>query len=127
MDFLNDSTEIHYVAFAINNIDLVTARKAQSLLSQISKAAYPSDNYDISFSAIDNGSFLLWAGPFDDKKGALKYLGLMNPKLKPQFLALMPKQQYEIYIFGKSNISLVSTPSALTSYKEFMFKKIYKP
>ena len=127
MDFLNDSTEIHYVAFAINNIDLVTARKAQSLLSQISKAAYPSDNYDISFSAIDNGSFLLWAGPFDDKKGALKYLGLMNPKLKPQFLALMPKQQYEIYIFGKSNISLISTPSALTSYKEFMFKKIYKP
>jgi hypothetical protein len=127
MDFLNDSTENHYVAFAINNIDLVTARKAQSLLSQISKAAYPSDNYDISFSAIDNGSFLLWAGPFDDKKGALKYLGLMNPKLKPQFLALMPKQQYEIYIFGKSNISLVSTPSALTSYKEFMFKKIYKP
>jgi hypothetical protein len=125
--FINDSSESHYIVVAINNIALATAKKAQTALMQLNKDNSANTTINVTFSELEKNNYLLWLGPFDNKYGSIQYLNKVKPKLNAQILALTPKQQFEIYIFGKSNISMINTPSLLTLYKDFMINKIYKP
>jgi hypothetical protein len=94
---------------------------------QLNKDNSANTTINVTFSELEKNNYLLWLGPFDNKYGSIQYLNKVKPKLNAQILALTPKQQFEIYIFGKSNISMINTPSLLTLYKDFMINKIYKP
>jgi hypothetical protein len=125
--FQNDTLENHYIALVINNIDLVKLKKAQSSLIKLNNNYSNYPNLTVTSSQITKDQQILWIGPLSNKMQAITYLGELKPKLPIQIFTYIPKQQYEIYIFGKSNISLINNAQALDFYKEFMINKIYKP
>jgi hypothetical protein len=125
--FQNDTLENHYIALVINNIDLVKLKKAQSSLIKLNNNNSNYPNLTVTSSQITKDQQILWIGPLSNKMQAITYLGELKPKLPTQIFTYIPKQQYEIYIFGKSNISLINNAQALDFYKEFMINKIYKP
>ena len=127
LNFMNDSLEKHYLAIAINDIGIDESKRLQNAFLQTIKLDPAFINLNATFSSFEKASTLFWVGPFDNKKAAIQYLNLQKTKLTDQISLINPKHQYEIYIFGKSNISLIASPEALKLYKDFMFNKIYKP
>ena len=102
-------------------------KKAQSSLIKLNNNNSNYPNLTVTSSQITKDQQILWIGPLSNKMQAITYLGELKPKLPTQIFTYIPKQQYEIYIFGKSNISLINNAQALDFYKEFMINKIYKP
>ena len=127
LHFMNDSLEKHYLSIAINDIGIDESKRLQNAFLQTIKLDPAFINLIATFSSFEKASTLFWVGPFDNKKAAIQYLNLQKTKLTDQISLINPKHQYEIYIFGKSNISLIASPEALKLYKDFMFNKIYKP
>ncbi|MFM1841098.1 MAG: hypothetical protein RIR47_1147, partial [Bacteroidota bacterium] len=65
-------------------------------------------------------------GPFDTQKQAINYAQKVKPRLKTEIISFIPAKQYEIFIFGKSNILQINNNEDLLLYRDFMFKNIYQ-
>jgi hypothetical protein len=123
--FVNDSLEQHYVSIAITN-ELVI-EKTKTAIGNLNKSVYPSVNLNITFAQLDKSKYLVWIGPFSNGNQGIKYLNDVKTKLIKEITPFITQQQYEIYIFGKSNISLIKNSQDLKMYREFMINYIYKP
>ena len=88
---------------------------------------YPNLKLNTTFTQLEQKQNMIWIGPFDNGNQSIKYLQAVKAKLATQIIPFIPQQQYEIYIFGKSNISLIHDAKDLNLYKTFMINKIYKP
>ncbi len=127
LTFKNDSLDKHYIAIATHNIKPTDISKIQVAFQNNSKLDFRSNNLNTTFAPLDAVTYLVWIGPFDNVNQSIKYLDRIKPKLTGQIIPFIPQQQYEIYIFGKSNIELIKDTQDLILYKEFMIHQIYKP
>ena len=126
-DFVNDSLEQHYVSIAITNTNELVIEKTKTAIGNLNKSVYPSVNLNNTFAQLDKSKYLVWIGPFSNGNQAIKYLNEVKIKLIKEIAPFITQQQYEIYIFGKSNISLIKNSQDLKMYREFMINNIYKP
>jgi len=125
--FKNDSLDKHYIAIATHSVKPTDISKMQVAFQNNNKLNFPSNNLNTTFAPLEAGTYLIWIGPFDNVNQSIKYLDRIKPKLTGEIIPFIPQQQYEIYIFGKSNIELIKDNQDLKLYKEFMIHQIYKP
>lgn len=125
--FKNDSLDKHYIAIATHSVKPTDISKMQVAFQNNNKLNFPSNNLITTFAPLEAGTNLIWIGPFDNVNQSIKYLDRIKPKLTGEIIPFIPQQQYEIYIFGKSNIELIKDNQDLKLYKEFMIHQIYKP
>jgi hypothetical protein len=127
ISFRNDSTQPHYISFAVDNTSANQIERMQAAMQQFHKNEKGLPNLNVTYTQLDKMLYLLWIGPFDNVNQSIKYINTVKTKLATQITPFIPQQQYEIYIFGKSNISLIPDSKALKLYREFMINNIYKP
>ncbi len=118
--FTNDSLQQHYAAIAVMNSNSATMDRIQTAIQQYHKNEKSTNLLTATYTELDKAQYLLWIGPFDNVNQSIKYLNTLKGKLSSQILPFIPQQQYEIYIFGKSNISTIQNSMDLKAYKDFM-------
>lgn len=127
ISFKNDSLEQHFIAISFKLIKPSNIIKLQSAWMNLNKSWYPNKQINTSFAPLNNKGNILWMGPFENGYQSIKYWNTYKSQLLQQIDLLIPQQQYEIYIFGKSNISLIKDYDDLSKYKEFMIQHIFTP
>jgi hypothetical protein len=125
--FSHDSAQQHYMTLAVYNTSSNNIDRLQAAIQQYNKNDKGLLNLNVTYTQLDKLLYLIWVGPFDNGNQSIKYLNAIKSKLAAQIIPFIPQQQYEIYIFGKSNISLIQDSKDLKAYREFMINNIYKP
>jgi hypothetical protein len=125
--FSNDSLEAHYVGFVTNKVNPVLIKEMQNALQNVNREEYYALNLNTTYAQFDQGNYIIWVGPFEDRKVAKIYFNRLSPKLPTEIISFVPLNQYETYIIGKTNIILIKDRQDLLNYKNFMLNKIYKP
>ena len=125
--FSNDSLEAHYVGFVTNKVNPVLIKEMQNALQNVNREEYYALNLNTTYAQFDQGNYIIWVGPFEDRKVAKIYFSRLSPKLPTEIISFVPTNQYETYIIGKTNIILIKDRQDLLNYKNFMLNKIYKP
>ncbi len=125
--FSNDSLEAHYIGFVTNKVNPVLIKEMQNALQNVNREEYFTLNLNTTYAQFDQGNYIIWVGPFEDRKFAKIYFNRLSPKLPTEIISFVPTNQYETYIIGKTNILLIKDRQDLLNYKNFMLNKIYKP
>jgi tetratricopeptide (TPR) repeat protein len=125
--FNNDSTEPHFVAFVTSNMRPMFVKEMQNSFSTLNSDEFPKMNLNTTFVQFQEGSYIVWIGPFENTQKSKQYLNRIKPRLKNELISFVTDKQYEMYILSKSNILLIKTLEDLKLYKEFMLNQIYKP
>ncbi len=124
--FTNDSTEEHYIGIVIKGTKEVFAKEAQNAMDNLNTDEFNSLQLSSTYVQFNKDTYIVWVGPFDTQKQAITYTQKVKPRLKTEIISFIPAKQYEIFIFGKSNILQISNNEDLLLYKDFMFKHIYQ-
>jgi len=126
IQFTNDSTEEHYMAMIIKGSKEVFVKEAQTALDNLNEDEFKKLQLDVTFVQFNKDTYIVWVGPFDHQKESIQYVQKIKPRLKTEIISFIPSKQYEIFIFGKSNILQINNDEDLLQYKDFMIKNIYK-
>lgn len=124
--FTNDSSEEHFMAMIIKGTKEVFIKEAQNALENLNNEEFNKLGLSTSFVQFNQDTHIVWVGPFDNQKESIAYTLKIKPRLTSELISFIPVKQYEIFIFGKSNILLINDFEDVLKYKEFMFKNIYK-
>ena len=124
--FTNDSTEEHYMALVIKGSKEVFVKEAQTAMDNLNEDEFKKLQLDVTYVQFDQDTYVLWVGPFDTQRESIKYTQKIKPRLKSEIISFIPTKQYEIFIFGKSNILQINNYEDLLLYKDFMLKNIYQ-
>ena len=124
--FINDSTEEHYVGIVIKGTKEVFAKEAQNAMDNLNTDEFNSLQLSSTYVQFNKDTYIVWVGPFDTQKQAINYAQKVKPRLKTEIISFIPAKQYEIFIFGKSNILQINNNEDLLLYRDFMFKNIYQ-
>ncbi len=125
--FTNDSTEPHFVAFLTTNVKPMYVKEMQNSFAALNNDEFSRLNLNSTFVQFQEGSYIVWIGPFENAQKSKQYLNKLKPRLKNELISFVPEKQYEMYVLAKSNILLIKTIEDIKLYKEFMLNKIYKP
>lgn len=126
IQFVNDSTEEHFMAMIINGSKEVFAKEAQIAFDNLNNDEFNKLQLNATYVQFNKDTYIVWVGPFDNQKESIQYTQKIRPRLKSELISFIPEKQYEIFIFGKNNILQISSNEDLLLYKEFMLKNIYK-
>lgn len=126
IQFINDTTEEHYWGIVIKGSKEVFAKEAQIAMDNVNTEEFNSLALSSTYVQFNQDTYIVWVGPFDTQKAALSYTQKIKPRLKSELISFLPTKQYEIFIFGKSNILQINTNEDLQLYRDFMLKYIYQ-
>jgi tetratricopeptide (TPR) repeat protein len=126
LQFINDTTEEHYWGIVIKGSKEVFAKEAQIAMDNVNTEEFNSLELSSTYVQFNQDTYIVWVGPFDTQKAALSYTQKIKPRLKSELISFLPTKQYEIFIFGKSNILQINTNEDLQLYRDFMLKYIYQ-
>ena len=126
IQFINDTTEEHYWGIVIKGSKEVFAKEAQIAMDNVNTEEFNSLALSSTYVQFNQDTYIVWVGPFDTQKAALSYTQKIKPKLKSELISFLPTKQYEIFIFGKTNILQINTNEDLQLYRDFMLKYIYQ-
>lgn len=126
LQFINDTTEEHYWGIVIKGSKEVFAKEAQIAMDNVNTEEFNSLALSSTYVQFNQDTYIVWVGPFDTQKAALSYTQKIKPRLKSELISFLPTKQYEIFIFGKSNILQINTNEDLQLYRDFMLKYIYQ-
>ena len=126
IQFTNDSTEEHYMAMVIKGSKEVFIKEAQTALDNVNEDEFKKLQLDVTYVQFNKDTYIVWVGPFDRQDESIQYARKIKPRLKTEIISFIPTKQYEIFIFGKSNILLINNDEDLLQYKDYMIKNIYK-
>jgi tetratricopeptide (TPR) repeat protein len=126
LQFINDTTEEHYWGIVIKGSKEVFAKEAQIAMDNVNTEEFNSLEISSTYVQFNQDTYIVWVGPFDTQKAALSYTQKIKPRLKSELISFLPTKQYEIFIFGKSNILQINTNEDLQLYRDFMLKYIYQ-
>jgi tetratricopeptide (TPR) repeat protein len=126
IQFTNDSTEEHYMAMVIKGSKEVFVKEAQTALDNVNEDEFKKLQLDVTYVQFNQDTYIVWVGPFDRQQESIQYAQKIKPRLKTEIISFIPTKQYEIFIFGKSNIVQINNDEDLLQYKDFMLKNIYK-
>lgn len=124
--FTNDSLEDHYMAIVTNKVKEVFAKETKTAFNYLNTDEFKQLQLNTTHVQFDEDTYVVWIGPFDNKQACIQYIQKVKPRLKTELISFIPEKQYEIYIFGKSNILQISSKEDLKLYQEFMLKNIIK-
>jgi hypothetical protein len=126
IQFINDTTEEHYWGIVIKGSKEVFAKEAQIAMDNVNTEEFNSLELSSTYVQFNQDTYIVWVGPFDTQKQAITYTQKIKPRLKSELISFLPIKQYEIFIFGKSNILQINTNEDLQLYRDFMLKNIYQ-
>ncbi len=126
IQFINDTTEEHYWGIVIKGSKEVFAKEAQIAMDNVNTEEFNSLALSSTYVQFNQDTYIVWVGPFDTQKAALSYTQKIKPRLKSELISFLPTKQYEIFIFGKSNILQINTNEDIQLYRDFMLKYIYQ-
>ena len=126
IQFINDTTEEHYWGIIIKGSKEVFAKEAQIAMDNVNTEEFNSLALSSTYVQFNQDTYIVWVGPFDTQKAALNYTQKIKPRLKTELISFLPTKQYEIFIFGKSNILQINNNEDLQLYRDFMLKYIYQ-
>ncbi len=126
IQFTNDSTEEHYMAMVIKGSKEVFVKEAQTALDNVNEDEFKKLQLDVTYVQFNQDTYIVWVGPFNRQQESIQYAQKIKPRLKTEIISFIPTKQYEIFIFGKSNILQINNDEDLLQYKDFMLKNIYK-
>jgi hypothetical protein len=126
IQFINDTTEEHYWGIVIKGSKEVFAKEAQIAMDNVNTEEFNSLELSSTYVQFNQDTYIVWVGPFDTQKAALIYTQKIKPRLKTELISFLPTKQYEIFIFGKSNILQINNNEDLQLYRDFMLKYIYQ-
>lgn len=126
IQFVNDSTEEHFMAMVIKGSKEVFVKEAQNALDNLNNDEFNKLQLNATYVQFNEDTYIVWIGPFDNQKESIQYTQKIRPRLKTELISFIPVKQYEIFIFGKTNILQINSYEDLLMYKEFMIKNIYK-
>jgi hypothetical protein len=126
IQFINDTTEEHYWGIVIKGSKEVFAKEAQVAMDNVNTEEFNSLELSSTYVQFNQDTYIVWVGPFDTQKAALTYTQKIKPRLKTELISFLPTKQYEIFIFGKSNILQINNNEDLQLYRDFMLKYIYQ-
>ena len=124
--FTKDESEPHYVALLTNNIKEIMVKEMVTALGYLNKEDFKKQNLDVTYLQFEPNVFAIWIGPFENLNSSNTYLNKIKGRLSNEIISFVQSKQYELYIFGKSNIFQVKTSDDFKLYKDFMNKNIYK-
>ena len=127
IDFSNDSTAPHFIAFVTSNIKPMFVKEMQNAFSSVNSDEFAKLKLTTSFVPFQENMYIVWIGPFENRQSSKQYLKNIKPRLNNELISFVPAKQYEMYIIEKSNILYLKTKEDLKQYKEFMINKIIKP
>jgi hypothetical protein len=127
IDFSNDSTAPHFIAFVTSNIKPMFVKEMQNAFSSVNSDEFAKLKLTTSFVPFQENMYIVWIGPFENRQSSKQYLKNIKPRLNNELISFVPAKQYEMYIIEKSNILYLKNKEDLKQYKEFMINKIIKP
>ena len=126
IQFTNDSTEDHYMAMIIKGSKEVFVKEAQNALDNLNNDEFKKLGLSVTYVQFNENTYIVWVGPFDNQKESIQYTQKIKPRFQTELISFIPSKQYEIFIFGKTNIMQITSNEDLLKYKDFMLKNIYK-
>ncbi len=127
LNFENDSTELHYMALVTNKVSASFVKEVQNALNSLNEDEFKKQNLNVTYIQFDADTYIVWIGYFENRQKAVNYLTKVKPRLSKEIISFVPTKQYQLYLFGKSNIILIKSQADLKQYEQFMIKNIYKP
>lgn len=124
--FLKDSIEAHYMAIVTNKVKEVFVKECQTAFNYLNNEEFNTLQLNTTYVQFDDQTYVLWIGPFENQAASLRYMNTVKPKLSKEIISFIPEKQYEIYIFGKSNILRIQNSEDLKTYRTFMLQNIIK-
>ena len=114
------------MAMVIKGSKEVFVKEAQTALDNVNEDEFKKLQLDVTYVQFNQDTYIVWVGPFDRQQESIQYAQKIKPRLKTEIISFIPTKQYEIFIFGKSNILQINNDEDLLQYKDFMLKNIYK-
>jgi predicted negative regulator of RcsB-dependent stress response len=118
--FIYDSAEIHYIALITNNTNgFIVSRIKDSLLKNY-KIDFIGRKIASTISELQEKSYILWIGPFDNANAALSYLTNFAPSFQKGLNDYIAVDKFELITIGKSNIVQIKSLNDFKEYKMMM-------
>jgi len=127
ISFENDSLEPHYIALITNKVSASFVKEIQNAFQILNSDEFFKLKLNVTYIQFDDFTYIVWIGSFDNRLNANSYLNKIKPKLSKEIISFIPTKQYQLYLFGKSNINLIKSSEDLKKYEQFMIQTIYKP
>jgi hypothetical protein len=96
-------------------------------LNSLNEDEFKKQNLNVTYIQFDADTYIVWIGYFENRQKAVNYLTKVKPRLSKEIISFVPTKQYQLYLFGKSNIIMIKSQADLKQYEQFMIKNIYKP
>jgi len=127
ISFENDSLEQHYIALVTNKVSASFVKEIQNAFNLLNNEEFSKQKLNVTYIQFDDFTYIVWIGSFNNRINASAYLNKIKPRLSKEIISFVPTKQYQLYLFGKTNIILIKTPDDLKKYEQFMIQNIYKP
>ena len=114
------------MAMIIKGSKEVFVKEAQNALDNLNNDEFKKLGLSVTYVQFNENTYIVWVGPFDNQKESIQYTQKIKPRFQTELISFIPSKQYEIFIFGKTNIMQITSNEDLLKYKDFMLKNIYK-
>ena len=124
--FKKDTTELHYIAIVANKINAFITNRIKDSISTIINLDNTKLKVGATISQVENDTYVIWIGPYENTSTSLKYLTNINSKIKKDLISIIADKQFDIFAIGKSNIIQIKSLDDFKKYKIFMLNNIFK-
>jgi len=125
--FIYDSTEIYYIALATNNTTSFIAHRIKDSLLNNYKIDFIRQKIGSTMIQLQENSFIIWIGPFENAIASHKYLSQLTPTLTKGLNDYIAIEKYLLFTIGKSNITKIKSFAAFKEYNTFIDNLINNP
>ena len=124
--FTIDSSEIHYIALITNNTNAFIVSKIKDSLLKNYKIDFIRNKIASTIAELQEKSFIIWIGPFENANAASSYLTQLTPSLQKGLNDYIAADKYELITIGKTNIVKIKSLADYKDYKITMPNQINK-
>ena len=124
--FTYDSAEIHYIALVTNNTNEFIVNRIKDSLLKNYKFDFISRKLTSTLSELQEKSYILWIGPFENEIVATTYFTNFAPSFRKGLNDYISVDKYELITIGKKNIVNIKSLNDFKDYKIMMSTNINK-
>jgi predicted Zn-dependent protease len=124
--FAYDSAEIHYIALVTNNTNAFIVTRIKDSLLKNYRFDFITRKISATISELQEKSFILWIGPFENGFTANSYFKVFAPTFQKGLNDYIAIDKYELITIGKSNIVKIKSLSDFKDYKTIISNNINK-
>ena len=124
--FIYDSAEIHYIALVTNNTNAFIVNRIKDSLLKNYRIDFISRKITSTLSELQEKSYILWIGPFENGMAANNYFISFAPTFQKGLNDYIAVDKYELITIGKSNIIKIKSLADFKDYKIMISNNINK-